>query len=91
MIAVDSSILAYASNRFAPQHVRAARVLEGLANGDIPWALPWTVVHEFLHLVTHPHAVARPLRPADAWGFVARSCRRTWRAGSRAPRCGPGR
>lgn len=71
MIAVDSSILAYASNRFAPQHVRAARVLEGLANGDVPWALPWTVVHEFLHLVTHPHAVARPLRPADAWGFVA--------------------
>ena len=70
MIALDTSILAYAANRFAPQHVRAARVVEDLTNGDAPWALPWTVVHEFLHLVTHPHAVARPLRPSDAWAFV---------------------
>jgi hypothetical protein len=70
MLAVDISLLAFAANRFAPQHVRAARVLEGLANGDTPWALPWSVVHEFLHLVTHPHAVARPLRPAEAWAFV---------------------
>ena len=70
MIAVDTSLLAYAANRFAPQHVRAARVLEGLANGDVPWALPWTVVHEFLRLVTHPHGVARPLSPVDAWAFV---------------------
>jgi predicted nucleic acid-binding protein len=51
--------------------VRAARVLEGLANGDVPWALPWTVVHEFLRLVTHPHAVARPLAATEAWAFVS--------------------
>ena len=70
MIAVDTSLLAYAANRFAPQHVRAARVLEGLASGDVPWTLPWSVVHEFLRLVTHPHGVARPLSPADAWAFV---------------------
>ena len=71
MIAVDTSLLAFAANRFAPQHVRAARVLEGLANGDVPWALPWTVVHEFLRLVTHPHAVARPLAATEAWAFVS--------------------
>ena len=28
------------------------------------------MVHEFLRLVTHPHAVARALAPADAWAFV---------------------
>ena len=70
MIAVDTSVLAYAINRFAPEHGRAARVVEDLANGDRPWALPWPVVHEFLNLVTHPHGVPRPLKPSDAWGFV---------------------
>ena len=70
MLALDTSLLVYAANRHAPEHARAARVVEMLANGETPWALPWPVVHEFLRLVTHPHAVARPLRPADAWAFV---------------------
>ena len=70
MIALDTSLLAYAVNRFAPEHPRAAHVVEALANGEHPWALPWPAVHEFLALVTHPHAVARPLKPGDAWAFV---------------------
>jgi len=70
MRAVDTNLLAYAVNRHVPEHARAAAVLEELANGDRPWALPWPVVHDFLALVTHPHAVARALRPADAWTFV---------------------
>ena len=70
MRAIDAGILAYAANRFAPEHARAARVLEELANGDAPWVLPWPAVHEFLHLVTHPHAVARSLRPEVAWEFL---------------------
>ena len=70
MRALDTSLLAYAANRFAPEHARAAIVLEELANGERPWALPWSVVHEFLALVTHPHAVARTMRATDAWGFI---------------------
>jgi predicted nucleic acid-binding protein len=70
MRAVDTSLLAYAVNRYAPEHARAAATLEELANGDRPWALPWPAVHEFLARVTHPHAVARSLRPAEAWTFV---------------------
>ncbi len=70
MRAVDASVLAYAINRYAPEHPRASAALEHLANGDRPWALPWPVVHEFLARVTHRHAVARALRPGDAWGFV---------------------
>ena len=70
MIAIDTSLLAYAINRYAPEHGRAARIVEDLANGDRPWALPWPVVHEFLNLVTHPHGVYRPLKASDAWGFV---------------------
>jgi predicted nucleic acid-binding protein len=70
MIAVDTTILAYAVNRYAPDHPRAARVVEELVNGDLPWALPWSVVHDFLRFVTHPHVAARPLRPSDAWAFI---------------------
>lgn len=69
-VALDATLLAYGVNRFAPEHARAARVLEDLVNGNVPWALPWPVVHEFLGFVTHPHAVARPLKPGDAWEFV---------------------
>jgi predicted nucleic acid-binding protein len=70
VIAVDTSLLAYAINRQVPEHGRAAAVLDSLVNDEAPWALPWLVVHEFLVQVTHPHAVARVLRPGDAWSFV---------------------
>lgn len=70
MIAVDAGLLALAANRGAPGHARAAALLESLAGGETPWVLPWSAVHEFLGFVTHRHAVARPLRPADAWAFV---------------------
>jgi toxin-antitoxin system PIN domain toxin len=70
MLALDTSLLAYAVNRHAPEHARAARVVEQLADGALPWALPWPVVHEFLRLVTHRHAVAQALSPADAWAFI---------------------
>lgn len=70
MIAVDVSLLAWAVNRYAPEHRRAAGVLEDLVNGEAPWALPWPVVHEFMRLVTHSHFVARPLRAGDAWTFL---------------------
>ncbi len=72
MWAIDSSVLAWAANRHAPEHARAARAAEQLADGDLPWGLPWPAVDEFLRLVTHPHAVARALEPAEAWAFVAR-------------------
>jgi predicted nucleic acid-binding protein len=71
VIALDSGLLALAVNRYAPEHARAAALLESLADGEAPWALPWSVVHEFLGFVTHPHAVARVLGAAEAWGFIA--------------------
>ncbi len=70
MRAVDASVLAFAANRGTPEHARAAAVIETLMTGDAPWVLPWPAVHEFLGLVTHRLAVARPLRLQDAWGFV---------------------
>lgn len=70
MRAVDAGILAMAVNRFAPEHARAARVLDALVNGDRPFGLPWPAAHEFLRFVSHPHRVARPLAAEDALGFL---------------------
>src|SRR2546426_5242316 len=70
MIAVDSSVLAFAVNRHAPEHARAAAALDALANGDHAWALPWPAVEEFVRFVTRPHVAPRPLSPSDALGFI---------------------
>src|SRR5207247_1481169 len=70
VIAVDTGILALALNRWAPEHARASRLVEGLANGEAPWAVTWPALHELVGRVTHRHDVARPLAPRDACGFV---------------------
>lgn len=70
MIAVDASLLAYAVNRYAPEHAAAAGTLEALASGERPWGLPASEGIAFLRLVTHPHAVGRPLGAAEALGFL---------------------
>jgi len=70
VIAVDTGILLCAVNRHTPEHARAVAALESLAHGERPWAIAWPCIYEFLAFVTHPHAVVRPLRPADAWGVL---------------------
>src|SRR5262245_38172159 len=70
VIALDTSVLAFGVNRYAPEHRRAVELVEDLVNGDAAWDLPWTVVYELLKLVSHPHAVARPLKTSDAWAFL---------------------
>lgn len=60
MIALDSNILVYAWRRETPFHQKAFAVLERLAQGDEPWALPWPCVYEFLRVVTHPRVFDPP-------------------------------
>ena len=60
MIAVDTNILVYAHREDSPWHEQAvARVLE-LAESGAPWGIPWSVVHEFLAIVTHPRIYDPP-------------------------------
>jgi predicted nucleic acid-binding protein len=68
--ALDTGILLCAVNRFAPEHARAAAVVESLASGGRPWALPLSVAHEFLRLTTHRHVAPRALKPEHALGFL---------------------
>ncbi|HXE73603.1 MAG TPA: TA system VapC family ribonuclease toxin [Candidatus Nitrosotenuis sp.] len=73
MIAVDTNLLVHAHREDSPWHERAyARVAE-LAEGRAAWAIPWTCLHEFLAIVTHPRIFDPPssldqaLSQVEAW------------------------
>ena len=73
MIAVDTNILVYAHREDSPWHEVANRRVTDLAEGRIPWAIPWPCIHEFLAIVTHPKIYAPPtplslaLDQVEAW------------------------
>jgi len=54
MRAVDTNVLVYAEISASPRHQQANQVLEELAEGQQPWALPWPCLYEFLRVITHP-------------------------------------
>ncbi len=73
LIAVDTNIMVYSHRRDSVFHKKAFAVVRGLAESDMPWAIPWPVLHEFLAIVTHPRIYNPPttiqdaLRQIDAW------------------------
>lgn len=73
MIAVDTNVLVAAHRRDADRHERGAAALRRLAEDQRPWAIPWSCVHEFLGVVTHPRIFRTPtpvpaaLRQVDVW------------------------
>lgn len=62
MIALDTNILLAARRRELAHHTAARRLLQKLATGDAPWAIPWPCVYEFLRVVTD-RRVFRPPTP----------------------------
>ncbi|MDX1623100.1 MAG: TA system VapC family ribonuclease toxin [Gemmatimonadota bacterium] len=76
MQAVDTNVLVLAHNERAPGHATARDVLTLLAEGDLPWAIPWPCVYEFLRVVTHPRVLHPPMRlerAVDAIGRIVES------------------
>ena len=53
MIAVDTNILVYAHRQESGFHEAAAEALQTLAEGNVPWAIPWPCCYEFLSVVTN--------------------------------------
>jgi predicted nucleic acid-binding protein len=54
MIAVDTNVLVYAHREDSQWHLQAYARITELAEGRVPWAIPWPCVHEFLAISTHP-------------------------------------
>ncbi len=65
MIALDTNILVYARREETPFHREALTLLTELAEGDLPWALLWPVVYEYVRVVTHPRVFSSPSPVAD--------------------------
>jgi hypothetical protein len=73
MIAVDTNLLVYAHREDSPWHAEAYALIEELAEGASPWAIPWPCIHEFLAVVTHSRIFSPPtplltaLDQVEAW------------------------
>lgn len=69
MIAVDANVLVYAHRSEMPKHAAAVRRLEQLSGDSRQVALTWTVVYQFLRVVTHPKVFKAPTPVDVAWQF----------------------
>jgi len=61
MQAIDTNILIHAEVESSPRHSAALDIVHRLAEGTLPWAIPWPCVYEFLRVVTHPRVFHPPV------------------------------
>jgi hypothetical protein len=67
---VDTNVLVYAADREAPEHARCRELLLRWRSEPTPWHLTWSILYEFLRVVTHPRVFRRPWSPELAFEFV---------------------
>lgn len=61
MWAIDTNVLTYAEVESNTHHTAALQLLKSLAEGPLPWAIPWPCIYEFLRVVTHPRVFHPPV------------------------------
>ena len=67
---VDTHVLVYATNEYAPEQAAARALLERLAAGpDLVYIL-WPTVLGFLRIATHPRIFPSPVTPAQATASI---------------------
>ena len=62
----------YAAVEEFSEHEDARRLIEQWRRATRPWFATWSIVYEFLRVVTHRSVFERPLKLSDAWSFVDR-------------------
>lgn len=70
MFAVDTNVLVHAVDTRSPFHAPCAAALSRWRAQPGGWFVTWSVVYEFVRLVTHPRKVHRPVSVAAAWRMV---------------------
>jgi toxin-antitoxin system PIN domain toxin len=70
MFVVDTNVLIYAANPDSLEHSRCRALLEQWRTGAAPWYTTWTILYEFIRVVTHPRVFPQPLPAEDALTFV---------------------
>jgi toxin-antitoxin system PIN domain toxin len=61
MVVVDANLLIYARSDNSPHYAAAKEWLSAVLSGEEPVALPWTSVHAFIRIMTHPSLIQSPL------------------------------
>lgn len=70
MFAVDTNVLVHAVNPGSPFHEACAGELARWRAQRTPWFVTWSVLYEFIRLVTHPRKMRRPVSVLEAWQAV---------------------
>lgn len=70
MIAIDTNLLVYAHREDSDWHAAAKDRLVDLAGSGNPWAIPWSAIHEFVAIVTHPRIYDPPSPRATAFKAI---------------------
>jgi uncharacterized protein len=63
MQGVDTNILVYAEIVSSRHRQKARQLLTELAEGSLPWAIPWPCLYEFARVTTHPRIFHPPAPP----------------------------
>jgi len=71
MVGIDSNILIYAHHREAAEFPVASILLRNLCEGDLPFAVAWASIYEFLRAATHPMLFYKPFSTAEILGEVS--------------------
>lgn len=70
MLVVDTNVLVYAANAESPFHRACRDWLERQRERPEAWYTTWSIVYEFLRVVTHARVLVRPWSAGAAWSFI---------------------
>jgi toxin-antitoxin system PIN domain toxin len=67
---VDTNVFVYASNADCPEHQRCRELVKRWQYSSLPWYATWSILYEYLRIVTHPRVFRFPWSLEEAWSFV---------------------
>jgi toxin-antitoxin system PIN domain toxin len=70
MFVVDTNVLFHAVDRGSPYHEPCVSALSRWRTQPEAWFVTWSILYEFLRLVTHPRKMRRPVGPRAGWQLV---------------------
>ena len=74
MFIVDNNLLIYAADEDFPGRQRMRSLFAEWGSSTEGWFVTWSVVYEFLRVVTHRSVFSHPLTFADAWNLIEGLC-----------------
>lgn len=70
MFVADTNVLVYAANKDCQEHQRCLELVTQWRQSRLPWYLTWSIIYEFLRIVTHPRVMSQPWSIDASWSFI---------------------